>query len=125
MPLRALKNRSLSDRVFEQLGAEILLGRYAPGHSLPSERALSELFDVNRHVVREAQKRLQQVGLLSIAQGGAPPACSTIASMPGSICSRCSRITRAPAPRRCAIAIACGLPSHRVGCVCSSNREHG
>jgi GntR family transcriptional repressor for pyruvate dehydrogenase complex len=70
MPLRAIENQSLSDKVFEQLGAEIVTGRYEPGASLPAERALSEIFRVNRHVVREALKRLEQVGLVAIAQGG-------------------------------------------------------
>ncbi|MGO9837317.1 MAG: FadR/GntR family transcriptional regulator [Polyangiaceae bacterium] len=70
MSLRAVENQSLADKIFEQLGAEIVTGRYAPGASLPAERALSEIFRVNRHVVREALKRLEQVGLVAIAQGG-------------------------------------------------------
>jgi DNA-binding FadR family transcriptional regulator len=70
MPLRAIESRSLSDQVFEQLGAEIVTGRYDPGANLPAERALAEIFGVNRHVVREALKRLEQVGLVKIAQGG-------------------------------------------------------
>ncbi len=69
--LRAVENSTLADQVFEQLTAEIVNGRYAPGAGLPSERALSELFAVNRHVVREAVKRLEQVGLVRVAQGGA------------------------------------------------------
>src|SRR5271154_2824370 len=68
--LRAVESTSLPDQVFEQLTAEIVSGRYAPGTTIPSERALSELFSVNRHVVREAVKRLEQVGLVKVVQGG-------------------------------------------------------
>jgi len=70
MALRAVEKRSLADGVFEQLTTEIVSCRYAPGEAIPSERDLSVVFSVNRHVVREAVKRLQQVGLLSVVQGG-------------------------------------------------------
>src|SRR5205823_393472 len=50
--------------------AEIVGGGYAPGATIPSERELSEVFGVNRHVIREAVKRLEQVGLVKVAQGG-------------------------------------------------------
>ncbi len=70
MPLRALDNRSLTDQVFDQLAAEIMSERYAAGGSLPSERALTEVFGVNRQVVREALKRLAQLKLVRIAHGG-------------------------------------------------------
>ncbi len=70
MPLHAIRSRSLSEQVFEQVAAEIITGRYAPGSLLPAERALTVVFDVNRHVVREALKRLEQIGLVKISQGG-------------------------------------------------------
>ncbi len=70
MPLHAIRSRSLSEQVFEQVAAEIITGRYAPGSNLPAERALTVVFDVNRHVVREALKRLEQIGLVKISQGG-------------------------------------------------------
>lgn len=54
-----------------RLREEILAGRYGPGAALPSERDLSESLGVNRHAVREALKRLEQAGLVHIAQGGA------------------------------------------------------
>ena len=62
---------TVSSRIHAQLRAEILGGRYAVGDALPSERRLSEELDTNRHGVREALKRLQQAGLVSITQGGA------------------------------------------------------
>jgi GntR family transcriptional regulator, transcriptional repressor for pyruvate dehydrogenase complex len=70
MALQAVQKSSLPDKVFEQLAGEILSGRYEPGATIPSERDLSELLAVNRHVVREAVKRLEQVGLVRVAQGG-------------------------------------------------------
>lgn len=70
VPLRAIQNRSLADQVFEQLASEIMTERYAPGSSLPAERTLAEVFGVNRHVVREGLKRLAQIGLVKISQGG-------------------------------------------------------
>ena len=70
MALRVIQSRSLADQVFEQLTSEILSGRCAVGTNLPAERKLVETFDVNRHVVREALKRLEQVGLVKISQGG-------------------------------------------------------
>jgi GntR family transcriptional regulator, transcriptional repressor for pyruvate dehydrogenase complex len=70
MALRTIQNRSLPDQVFEQLASEILLFRYAAGQSLPAERTLSEIFGVNRHVVREAVKRLEQIGLVKVLHGG-------------------------------------------------------
>ncbi|MGH2867870.1 MAG: FadR/GntR family transcriptional regulator [Solirubrobacteraceae bacterium] len=70
MALRAVKNTSLPDKVFAQLAGEILTGRYAPGVTLPAERTLSGVFAVNRHVVREALGRLEQLGLVSVRAGG-------------------------------------------------------
>lgn len=70
MPLRAIHSRSLADQVFEQLAREIVVGRYATGSSLPAERSLATVFGVNRHVVREGLKRLAQIGLIKISQGG-------------------------------------------------------
>ncbi len=70
MTLRAIESQSLADQVFGQLLAEIVGGSYPPDTAIPSERALTGIFGVNRHVVREALKRLEQVGLVRIAQGG-------------------------------------------------------
>ncbi len=70
MTLRAVEKRSLPDKVFEQLAGEIVSGRYTPGATIPSERELSQVLAVNRHVVREAVKRLEQIGLVNVVQGG-------------------------------------------------------
>jgi GntR family transcriptional regulator, transcriptional repressor for pyruvate dehydrogenase complex len=70
VPLQRIQKRSLPDSVFEQLTAAIVGGAYEPGAALPSERELSETLGVNRHVVREAVKRAEQIGLVKVAQGG-------------------------------------------------------
>jgi GntR family transcriptional regulator, transcriptional repressor for pyruvate dehydrogenase complex len=70
MALSAVDRQSLPDRVFEQLTAEIVAGDYPVGSAIPSERDLSEMLGVNRHVVREAVKRLEQVGLVRGMHGG-------------------------------------------------------
>ena len=70
MALQAVRNRSLADQVFAQLATEIVGSRYEAGAALPSERELAEVFGVNRHVVREALKRLAQANLVRITQGG-------------------------------------------------------
>ena len=61
----------ISDRVHASLRADILAGTLAPGDALPSERRLAEDLGVNRHAVREALKRLEQAGSVTISQGGA------------------------------------------------------
>jgi len=66
-----LARRSLGDGVFEQLRGRILHGELAPGASLPPERILCERFGVNRGAVREALKRLEQIRLVAMQQGGA------------------------------------------------------
>jgi GntR family transcriptional repressor for pyruvate dehydrogenase complex len=71
MPLRAVPNRPLTDQVFDQLAGEIMAERYPPGTNLPSERSLTDVFGVNRQVVREALKRLDQLKLVRISHGGA------------------------------------------------------
>lgn len=50
---------------------DILRGQYRCGERLPSERDLAERFGVHRSTVREAFKRLEQLGIARIAPGGA------------------------------------------------------
>jgi DNA-binding FadR family transcriptional regulator len=68
--LRPVKRRSVSDEVFEQLSGEIVAGRLGAGESLPAERTLTELLQVNRQAVREALKRLGEAGLIETSHGG-------------------------------------------------------
>src|SRR5690349_8642360 len=62
---------TVSGQIHARLRADILSGRYAAGDPLPSERTLSEELETSRHAVREALKRLQQAGLVTISHGGA------------------------------------------------------
>lgn len=64
------RGTAVSDAVFSRFVEEILSGRWAAGESVPSERDLAEAWQVNRHAVREALKRVQQAGLVRISHGG-------------------------------------------------------
>ena len=50
---------------------DILTGRYRVGERLPSERDLAGRFEANRGSVREAMKKLEQIGLADVQAGGA------------------------------------------------------
>lgn len=70
-----MTNRPISPRkheeIAESLTLDILVGQYRTGERLPSERDLAARFEANRGAVREAMKKLEQLGLASIHQGGA------------------------------------------------------
>ncbi|WP_225725191.1 MULTISPECIES: FadR/GntR family transcriptional regulator [unclassified Nocardia] len=70
MDIAPITRTAVSDVVYTRIVEEILSGRIAPGDSLPSERELSLSFQVNRHAIREALKRIRQTGLIQISQGG-------------------------------------------------------
>ena len=59
-----MKNESLADKVFEQLEADILGGKYAAGE-IVTEIGLSNEFQVSRTPIREAIRRLEQENLVS------------------------------------------------------------
>lgn len=58
-----------SRAVTSVLVQRILQGHYASGTHLATEREMAEEFGVSRHVVREALKRLEAMGLVRILQG--------------------------------------------------------
>jgi len=62
---------AVSDAVFARLRDAVLTGELQPGEALPGERRLAEQFGVARHALREALRRLEQVGLVSVSHGGA------------------------------------------------------
>src|SRR5262245_47138761 len=64
----ALRERH-SDRIAAGLRNDILRGRYRPGQRLPAERELASRLSVNRGSVREALKKLEQLGLVEIRRG--------------------------------------------------------
>jgi len=65
-----MQHTSQSAAIAAELRDEILRGQYRSGERLPSERDLAERFAVHRGAVREALKRLEQLGLADIRPGG-------------------------------------------------------
>ena len=55
--------------VVHDLVAAIVTGEVQPGQSLPPEGVLSQQFGVSRTVIRESVKRVEEKGLVNIAQG--------------------------------------------------------
>lgn len=62
-------SQTLSQEITGKLTRRIVDDHYPAGTKLPTERELSVEFGVTRHVIREALKRLEAVGLVSIRQG--------------------------------------------------------
>jgi GntR family transcriptional repressor for pyruvate dehydrogenase complex len=67
--LRPVRRRNISHTIAERLADQIRQGRRRPGERLPSERDLSEAFEVSRSSVREAIKTLESRGLVEGRQG--------------------------------------------------------
>ncbi len=61
--------------ITESLRDDILRGRFRPGERLPGERDLAARLGVNRSSVREALRRLEQLGLIVIRRGGGATVC--------------------------------------------------
>ena len=57
---------TISKAITSKLIARIIDGVYPPGCKLPTEREIAEEFNVTRNVVREALKRLEALGLVTI-----------------------------------------------------------
>jgi len=55
--------------VLRELVEAIVGGSIAPGATLPPESTLSQEFGVSRTVIRESMKRLQEKGMVTVAQG--------------------------------------------------------
>ena len=61
---------SKAEEIIAVLRSEILRGQYRPGERLPSERDLAARFKSNRGAIREAIKKLEQLGIVAVAPGG-------------------------------------------------------
>ncbi len=59
----------LTESITARLRHEILVGTYKAGERLPAERDLASRLGVNRGSVREALKKLEQMGLVVIRRG--------------------------------------------------------
>src|SRR5712692_1297887 len=64
----ALRNKSRSEFVFASLRDAIWEGRFAPNERIPEEEIARSL-GVSRTPVREALRRLQERGLLTVGAG--------------------------------------------------------
>jgi DNA-binding FadR family transcriptional regulator len=69
MTYEPVRRQSVADQVFTRLRDSILSCELPPDGALPAERELAARFGVNRHAVREAVKRLEQVRLVRVNQG--------------------------------------------------------
>jgi len=68
---QVIQRSLVSDQVFGVVCEGILAGRYRPGEKLPTQRALAAELGVNMASVREAVKRLEQLGLVEVRHGDA------------------------------------------------------
>lgn len=71
---KEIKRLPVSKEIMNQLRELILNGKLKTGEKIPSERELTERFQVSRNMVREAIRGLETLGYLEIhqgAQGGA------------------------------------------------------
>jgi len=64
-----VNKKNLSDEVASQIINRIISGAITPGEKLPPERDVSEKMNVNRHTLREALRKLELLGLLTVKQG--------------------------------------------------------
>jgi len=64
-----INKKNLSDEIGDQIINKILSGVLLPGEKLPPERDMSLQMNVNRHTLREALRKLETLGLISIRQG--------------------------------------------------------
>ncbi len=62
---------AVAERLFSQLSTEILSGRYQAGEKLPTQRTLAAELGVTMTALREALKRLEQLGLVEVRHGDA------------------------------------------------------
>jgi GntR family transcriptional regulator, transcriptional repressor for pyruvate dehydrogenase complex len=58
-----------SEQVIQMVVTKIMNNSFAVGDKLPSEKVLTEQFDVSRTVVREALRTLEESGLVEIKKG--------------------------------------------------------
>jgi DNA-binding FadR family transcriptional regulator len=68
---KPLKQQRISEEVLRQLKEAILFGEFKSGEKLPSERELTEQFQVSRGVIREAIRALEITGFVKTRQGPA------------------------------------------------------
>lgn len=65
----SIKKISVVDAVMEQILSCVRLGQFVEGERIPSERELTTMLQVSRTALREAIKRLQSMGILTVRHG--------------------------------------------------------
>ena len=66
---KPIKPLRISEEVAQQLKESIMFGHFKPGERLPTERELSEQFQVSRAATREALRVLENAGFIITRQG--------------------------------------------------------
>ncbi len=79
--LKAVKQKRIYQDIVAQIQRLLADGRLRPGFQLPSERELSELFQVSRASVREALRALESMGFIEIRSGEGTYVASTVESL--------------------------------------------
>lgn len=65
----ALKKVNTVDAIIEEMLRKIKAGEFNPGERIPSEKMLTQEFQVSRTSLREAFKKLELMGTITIRQG--------------------------------------------------------
>ena len=66
---------TISEDIFDALRARIVGGEWSAGQRLPGERELAAAYGTNRNTLREAVRKLEQAGLVSVRQGQGVTVC--------------------------------------------------
>jgi GntR family transcriptional repressor for pyruvate dehydrogenase complex len=85
--LKAVKKTRVYEDIVAQVKELIADGKLRPGDQLPSERELSEMFQVSRASLREAIRALESVGLIEIRQGEGTYIASSVETLLTSVAS--------------------------------------
>jgi GntR family transcriptional repressor for pyruvate dehydrogenase complex len=87
MMLKAVKKTRVYEDIVSQVKELIAEGKLRPGDQLPSERELSEMFQVSRASVREAIRALESIRLIEIRQGEGTYIASSVETLLTSVAS--------------------------------------
>ncbi len=87
MILKAIKKTRIYEDIVAQIKLLIADGKLRAGDQLPSERELSEMFQVSRASVREAIRALESIGLIEIRQGEGTYIASSVETLLTSVAS--------------------------------------
>ena len=63
------KRTALNEKVYDSLSNRVYSGQYTYGEKLPSMATLTDEYDVSITTMRAALRRMQQQGLIRMAQG--------------------------------------------------------